>query len=425
MPGAASLLLLLSCCQVFAYDVIEPPQEVNIAVPILGSITLTWKHSVAPQNKKVKYVVKVITPEKTEEIKTSKNYSTRYMLALHGGLTAQVAALTFDSQDYTLPNMNEIMKKTSVVLPPYPGAEGTSATDLSCQILIDSSGKCPLSCKWAPGAKAPADTEYNLYYRCDTEIERCLDYTTEPGGQRRVGCWTLSKYISTSSDKPFLVLINGTSKSLKIRAMEKIFTSGEIETIPPVQKLTLNKTGLHWKNPVPSLPETCFQYEVNIGSKGRNETFTVADSSYSIDFLQKPSTRHVIRVRAVGKEPCWFRNNVHSPWTDLLDSREDVDSSDTLGIILSVCLGVSVILTLLLCIRFWGRLFPQIPKPNNDLKDIFQNVQNQALMRCNSWDNEEVISYIEEIVESDKYKTSSDYGHIGDYSSSGLCKPLK
>lgn len=423
MSGTATLLLLLSCCQVLAYDDIEPPQELNITVPTIGEVVVTWKHIIAPQNKSIKYLVNVSTPETTpRRTKTSENTSTLRMVeGLQEGLAVHVAAQIRDPQSDG-PTIQS--KWISGSLPPYPGVNGTSATNISCQIDLMASKESSLSCKWDPGDKAPADTEYNLYYRYEDVIEKCQDYITEPGGHRRTGCSMVSGVISPNSAKNILIHVNGTSKSLKIKAMEKIFLTSTIETIPPVQNLTINVSGIHWRKPVDSLPGACFRYEVNIWSKDRNETITVRHSGYSSVILQKPSNRQFIRVRAVGKITCWPVNTIYSQWTDIIWIGEDVDRNDTLGIIVSVCLIVTCILIFFLCIRFWRHIFPHIPKPKNDLKEAFQNVQSQALMRCNSWDNEEVISYIEEVVDPDKYKTSSDYGNIGDYSSSGLCKPL-
>lgn len=415
MSGTATLLLLMSC-QVFAYDDIGPPQELNIAVPTFGEVVVTWKHIVAPQNKSIKYLVNVTTLETSNLMQTSKNTYTRRMVAgLQEGLTVLVAARIDGSSIKS--------EWVSRYLPPYPGVNGTSATNLSCQIYIMASNNCSLSCKWAPGVKAPADTEYNLYYRYQDVIETCQNYTTETAGPRRIGCSMASTVIYAKRVESILIHINGTSKSLKIKAMEKIFLTSEIEMIPPVRNLIMNATGLHWIKPVNFLPDACFCYEVNIWSKGRNETIPVGHYTFLDGILQKPSSRQHIRVRATGVLTCW-PDKIYSEWTDIILIGKDIDRNNTLGIIVSLCLIVACIFIFFLCVRFWGLIFPHIPKPKNDLKEAFQNVQSQALMRCNSWDNEEVISYIEELVEPDKYKTSLDYGRIGDYSSSGLCKPL-
>ncbi|XP_066453048.1 interleukin-5 receptor subunit alpha [Eleutherodactylus coqui] len=420
MSGAAILLLLLSYFQVFAHDEIQPPENLHIAVPILGDVLLTWKHQIAPQNKSIKYNISYNTSEKSENFETHKNY-TQFMVELHGGFTAHVASYIDDPEDSDFPKASEL-NRSSVSLLPYSGAEGTAASNVSCQIEFWALEKSLLSCNWVPGNAAPADTEYNLYYRFEGVVERCQNYTIEPGGRRETGCHILSSAISITSAQNILVHINGTSKSQKIKAMEKIFDKTAIEIVPPVQNLTLGVNGLHWIKPIQILSDICFQYEVNIQSKSRNYTVTIVNTSYINEDLHKVSSTQLVRVRAVGQKPCW--PDKRSQWTEIIQIGEGIDSSDYLGIIVSVCVIVTCIIVFLLCVRFWGHIFPQIPKPKNDLKEAFQNVQSQALMHCSSWSNEEIISYIEEVVEPDKYKTCSDYGHLGDYSSSGSHKPL-
>ncbi|XP_073501152.1 interleukin-5 receptor subunit alpha isoform X2 [Phyllobates terribilis] len=417
MSGAVTLLLLLSCSQGFALDDIEPPQDLNITVPKPGRVILSWKHSVTPPNTTVKYVVKIRTPEKKVDIKTTNNFSAHY-LELHRGLTAQVAAEIYDRKNLRTP-ISGLSKWAMKDLPASPGVDGTSATDLSCQIDIQASGKCSLSCNWTPGVEAPADTEYNLYCGYDDNIDRCKSYITEPGGQRRTGGHFPDIGIFANTVTRIVVRINGTSRNLNIKAMEKIFMSSDIEKIPPVQNLTMDDSGLHWTKPVRTLPDRCFNYEVNISSKGRNEKITVSQISFK-DFDHHSANRQLVCVRAVGKLPCWS-TILYSPWTEMTVTGEVMDRSDTIGIIVSVCVSAAFIITFLLCISCWRHLFPEIPKPKNDLKDSFQNIQSQALMRCNSWDNEEeVISYIEELGPSDKYMESAGYGHIADYSSSSV-----
>ncbi|XP_071988102.1 interleukin-5 receptor subunit alpha isoform X2 [Engystomops pustulosus] len=387
-------------------DHIEPPQDLNIAVPFLGKIVLTWKHSKAPENKTIIYHVNISTPEKTDIYKTRDNVSSRSMLELYRGLRASVAAQVIDDNPI-------ISQWVSAELPPYPGIEGTSATNVSCQIDLVASGYSSLGCTWVPGGRAPADTEYHLYYRKDYVTRRCQDYSAEPGGRRRVGCRVS---LGEMSSERILIHINGTSHSRKIRATEKIYNSMDIEMIPPVQNLKLDQTGLHWSKPINTMNDICFTYHINIWSQSKNDTFTVRSCSFSSDLLLNPSDRQFIRVRAEGLPSCWDHYPC-SPWSDIIHIGGDGDRANILVIIVSVCLMVASIITFLMCIRFWRKIFPQIPKPKKDLKQAFQNVQNQALMRHNSWENEEVISYIEELVAPDKYKTSADYGHIADYSS--------
>ncbi|XP_073420515.1 interleukin-5 receptor subunit alpha [Dendrobates tinctorius] len=421
MSGAATLLLALSCCQGFAFGEVDPPQDLNIAVPKLGRIILSWKHSVTPPNTTVKYVVKIRTPGKTIDIKTSNNFSAQN-LELHQGVTAQVAAEFYDLKNLRTPISGGLSKWATKDLPASPGADGTSVTDLSCQINIEASGECSLSCNWTPGAKAPADTVYNLYCGYNDKIDRCKSYITEPGGQRRIGGHFPHIDIFANILTRIVVCVNGTSRSLNIKAMEKIFMSSEIEKIPPVQNLTADVSGLHWTKPVRTLSDACFNYEVNISSKGRNEQITVSQFSFK-DFRQHLAGRQFVRVRAVGKPPCW-NTLLYSPWTEVTEVGDVMDRSDNIGIIVAACVITAFIITFLLCFSCWRHLFPEIPKPKSDLKEAFQNIQSQALMRCNSWDNEEVISHIEEMGPSDKYRASTDYGHIADYSSSRFCKPL-
>ncbi|XP_063797373.1 interleukin-5 receptor subunit alpha isoform X2 [Pseudophryne corroboree] len=425
MPGVLRLLLVLS--QVAAFHCIQPPQDLQVGVPMLGNVVLSWKHNETSEINSLKYWIKLETTEKLDEVRVSENHYTCPMLALHSGLKVQVAAMKAVPQDSV--EESETSKWLSQELPPYSGEEGTAAKQLSCQINIEPSNEgVLLRCTWLPGEKAPLDTQYYLYYRHDTVTEKCQEYMTEPGRVRQTGCQILLHRLLINEPKQILVYINGSSRSLEIQAMDKVFMSSDIEVLPPVRNVAYEKVGnkgLTWKMPIPVLSEICFSYEVNIRSEDNNETVTVSSSSFWRNTLQKPTSKHYVRVRAVGQEPCWSNTKPYSPWTENIcigDSEIDGSSRDMLAITVSVCLTVSCIAVFVLCVRFWRTIFPRIPKPKNDLKEAFQNTQNEALMRCNSWDNEEVISYIVEMTGSDKYNVTTDYTQVGEYPGSGTYK---
>ncbi|XP_075039860.1 interleukin-5 receptor subunit alpha [Mixophyes fleayi] len=420
---AEALKFVLMISQVFVYGDIQPPSDLQITVPMIGNVVLSWRHSEVPANTSVSYLVNFKTPETEDEVLVSLNYCTYPMLALHRGLKVTVSSIIKDSLDSDPIEDSDISHWVSKELPPYSGVEGSAAEQLTCQINIKTSGNYLLSCSWVPGARAPADTQYNLYYRCDYITNKCLQYVTEAGGKRQIGCRTPLSHSLIKTPKDVLVHVNGSSRSLVVMGMEKIFHSSEIEVIPPVLNVSFERKNkrITWKKPIHILPDSCFSYEVNIWSKDKNDTVTVSDVSFWRDTLQEPSNKQYLRVRAVGKHPCWY-TQLYSSWTEFIII--DAVSSDLLGITISVCLTVSCIAVFVMCVRLWKFIFPRIPKPRNDLKDAFQNTQHKALIRCNSWDNEEVISYIEEIVASDKFNIPVDYTQVTNYPGCSIGKDI-
>ncbi|XP_040214597.1 interleukin-5 receptor subunit alpha [Rana temporaria] len=287
---------------------------------------------------------------------------------------------------------------------------------MNCGLQIDESGRYWLSCDWLPGEKAPLDTQYYLYFRHINGTQECLSYVTEPGGGRAIGCQTLFSDSSLNAIH-FLVHINGSSHSRQIRATEHVYKIHDAETIPPAWNLSIKENrSLIWMKPVGSLRDDCFNYQINIWSQNKSETITISkDRHYWREDLWKSASKHHVRVRAVGKAPCWptEKYSSWSSWLEVINNEEN--NGDLLWIIMTVCVFVVCLALCLLCVRLWRKIFPQIPKPKEDLKDAFRGAQHQALIRCNSWDTEEVISCIEVMGGGDKQSgVPGDNAHITD-----------
>ncbi|CAI9592059.1 unnamed protein product, partial [Staurois parvus] len=262
-------------------------------------------------------------------------------LAVPRGLSVEVAAIVMTSGDHGGYEVaQEIGEWASADLPPLPGDEGTAPTNLRCSLHFDEPGRCWLHCDWLPGEKAPLDTQYYLCFRHLYRTQNCLIYVTEPGGGRSIGCRTL--FSDTRLDLfYFLVHINGSSQSRQIRATEHVLHILEAEVIPPVWNLSIQEhKGLSWTKPIGSMPDDCFNYQINIWSKGKNETIIVGkDQNFWNEDLKEPPNKVHVRVRAVGKLPCW-RMEKYSSWTEVLHVEEK--DEDMLWITLTVCLFRSV-----------------------------------------------------------------------------------
>ncbi|XP_077323641.1 interleukin-5 receptor subunit alpha [Lithobates pipiens] len=443
MSGVRNVLLLLFCAvSVYDADILPPPTDIQISPLGLGRVNVSWRYT--PPKKNIAYIVKVKTPKKEEkdgeeeeeeeeegeeegeEIPScpplyplqeypSETFFMYEWLAVPRGLRVEVAAIVMNKTDE-----GEVIEETgesaSQELPPFPGDEGTAPTNINCSLQIDEPGRYWLCCDWLPGEKAPLDTKYYLYFRHMNGAQECLSYVTEPGGGRAIGCQTL---FSDSSLKAvnFLVHINGSSRNRQIRATEHVYNINDAETIPPVWNLSMKENrSLSWMKPIRSMADICFNYQINIWSQDKSETITISKEQHywKEDVWRSAGKRHV-RVRAVGKSPCW-QTEKYSSWTSWIEVLHiEEDSGDVLWISMTVCLFVACLALCLLCIRLWRKIFPQIPKPKDDLKDAFKSAQHQALIRCNSWDTEEVISYIEVMGGGDKQcGVPGDYGHITD-----------
>lgn len=427
MSGVWNILLLL-CCAVSVYDadILPPPTDIQISPMGLGRVNVSWRYT--PPKKNIAYIVKVKTPEKEEEEEGEEYPNETFVmyewLAVPRGLHVEVAAVVMEKTNEDVEVIQETGKSASADLPPFPGDEGTAPTNVNCGLQIDEPGRHWLCCDWLPGEKAPLDTQYYLYFRHINGAQECLSYVTEPGGGRAIGCQTLFGDSSLKAVQ-FLVHINGSSQSRQIRATEHVYNIHDAEMIPPVWNLSIKENkSLSWKKPIGSFSDTCFNYQINIWSQDKSETITISkDQQYWKEDLWKSASKHHVRVRAVGKAPCWQAEK-YSSWTSWIEViHTEETNGDTLWITMTVCLFVACLALCLLCIRLWRKIFPQIPKPKDDLKDAFKSAQHQALIRCNSWDTEEVISYIEVMGGGDKQcgvpgdkqcGVPGDYGHIAD-----------
>ncbi|KAM5148017.1 interleukin-5 receptor subunit alpha [Mantella aurantiaca] len=315
MSGALNILILGCAVAVHVADNLPPPTGLEISALGLGRVNVSWRHSANPPGEDVIYWVKVKTPDLEEEKFPSENFYLFDWLAVHRGLNVQVAAMVNIG---SLPNSSSL-QWASKDLPPFPGDEGTAPLILTCDIHYDESEKCWLSCHWLPGATAPLDTQYYLYFRHEMRTEKCLSYVTEPGVGRRIGCRTLITD-SLLYFNEFLVHINGTSHSRQIRAAEHVFNIKDAEVIPPVWNLAFNTEDrlLSWTKPIKSLADICFNYQINVWSKVKNETITVSKvQQFSNEDLKEPTNKQHVRVRAVGKTPCWTKEK-YSSWTEVI-----------------------------------------------------------------------------------------------------------
>ncbi|CAH2312674.1 interleukin-5 receptor subunit alpha [Pelobates cultripes] len=406
MSGMLRNILILSCFRLFASDELRPPKEIQIISPIIGEVQLSWKPCVTNHSTYIiKYRINISSPELNQQYYTLHCESST-SLALHRGVHAEVATTWWNEE-------SELFSSSSVSaeLPPLPGDEGTAAKNLSCQIHTEKSLNISLTCNWTAGEMAPLDTEYYMYYRQYRKTEQCLDYVLERGGQRRVACHVPSSNINILiAYKEVVVLISGTSRSRKIQSIEHVYMIPDIEVLNPPWNVSFREENrnqiLVWKKPYSLLSDICFQYEIQTLDlwKNTDKIETVSGTILVNGPLQETWKKHVLRVRAVLTSLC-VDKVMYSAWTEPLHI--DTVSSRMYILAACVCLIVAGLVFIYICLRFHicGQIFPPVPKPKNELKEIFLNDPHiTGLTDMDHWNSLRstvIISSIEEVCESE------------------------
>uniref|UniRef100_A0A8C5R3Q7 Fibronectin type-III domain-containing protein n=1 Tax=Leptobrachium leishanense TaxID=445787 RepID=A0A8C5R3Q7_9ANUR len=262
------------------------------------------------------------------------------------------------------------------------------------------------------GEKAPLDTKYSMYYRYGKTVEQCLQYVSEEDGQRHIGCRVPSSNINLlEPQQKITVLINGSSRTRDIRSIDHEYNIFKIEVLNVPRNVTLQKKNgsqtLVWTNPHSVYSSICFKYEVRIWNLWNNEDKIEEALEPKLENgpLQEPWKKHVFQVRAVTKILC-MDNVLYSAWTEPLYI--DTVSSNIYVVAACVCLIVVLLVFMHICLRYQlcGQMFPPVPKPKNDLKEIFLNVPPAPDFlvgeRWDSWGGSVIISSIEVVCDSEK-----------------------
>ncbi|XP_029453388.1 interleukin-5 receptor subunit alpha [Rhinatrema bivittatum] len=372
------------------------PADLSISVPRLGEVLLSWKPNPIPDPETylVKYNVVIKTPMQEEQY-TTRHTKTKRTIALHRGLSAQICAVYYHRG-------KELARSqwAHVELPPPPGSEGTSITNLSCVVYAEVSNKVALDCCWLAGQEAPEDIQYFLFYRYKMYLEECQEYHMDQDEKRHTGCHFSNTHINIMKGSNIVIYINGSSKSSIIKPFDQLFDPNNIERINPPMNVTVlvKKDTLYvqWMKPISLLPNPCFLYEINISECLTGNSKLLRVEAVSMQIPMDSSGRHSVQVRAGGRELCG-KSKQWSAWSQPVYTEEPQLSSVVLRLSLfHGALAVVILLCAVLCMRFQlcGRLFPQVPAPRNPFKDLLTDNEEPKEGEL------EVISYVE-VLDSD------------------------
>ncbi|KFP76027.1 Granulocyte-macrophage colony-stimulating factor receptor subunit alpha, partial [Acanthisitta chloris] len=153
--------------------------------------------------------------------------------------------------------------------PIFAGINGSAIEHFSCVIYNISL----MNCTWQAGRKAPADTQYFLYWqnsREDKEME-CELYIKDENG-RNMGC--RFQNVRIEIEKAYF-LVNGSSKDFLIQFHDEYIDLYKIEKLMPPSNITVkcdeikNDCIIKWQRPQISHSnnDKCFKYEINIKYK--------------------------------------------------------------------------------------------------------------------------------------------------------------
>ncbi|KAE8612051.1 hypothetical protein XENTR_v10012697 [Xenopus tropicalis] len=397
MTGIKLVILMFLWIQLIECDHIQAPEELQIKVPNLGRVILSWRPSLMASalNRSIKYEVKIKTPDTEEDWFFTHHTNATRLLAVHRGLYADVRAILMEDKQNV--SRSEWVRQE---LPPFPGAKGTAVTNLTCHIKTDEFLKTSLTCSWTAGINAPADTQYYLYYSYKKRIEKCYSNSQ---GENSVACqFPLEQLISSLPGK-FLVHINGSSKSLQIQGFQHMYIAEHMETINPPRNMSLSEGGdtknLSWDKPYSLFPGY-FEYEVMIWNleTGSNKTQIVKVPMLQNGKLQPPWTNHMMKVRAIRKG-IFTNKDLYSNWTEPFHVENTVEDKINIYLIAGfACLTVTGLVLIYVCSRFQllGKMFPPIPKPKEALKE-FLTPQKVDIVSFHLVNEPEVICFIEEM----------------------------
>ncbi|XP_019392647.1 PREDICTED: interleukin-5 receptor subunit alpha [Crocodylus porosus] len=345
-----------------------PPVNFTLTVTALAEVLLHWKPNPDQhQNYTVIYEVEIITPVQ-EEYNTKHTHSTRTVV-LHDGFCAQVRTrLSYNNSQIESEWVTE-------ELPALAGDAGTSVTNLFCIVYTASYNTASLHCSWLAGEHAPTDTVYFLFYRYNNYTEQCPDYLKDKW-QRNVGCRFSKTYIDPKQiDTLIIIHVNGSSKHAAIKPLEQLFNQNTIEKINPPRNVTIsleqNDILVTWEKPISPFPKAWFCYEVTIHNLKTGKNQLSKSTSNDFRFRMDVTSRYSIQIRANRQ----YDEGFWSEWTDPLFIGEE-QKENQVGWVLILVTVTMCFITLLIAMackmcHLWSRLFPPIPTPKNNLKDLF------------------------------------------------------
>ncbi|XP_043832911.1 interleukin-5 receptor subunit alpha [Dromiciops gliroides] len=370
-----------------------PPVNFTIIVTGLSKVLLHWKPNPNqnPRIKCIKYNVRINTPDE-DDYETPKTQSTRVNV-LHGGFSASVQTVFHCDSSFFQSSW------VSAELQAPPGAPGTSAVNLTCVTNI-LRGDVSLHCTWFVGKNAPEDTQYFLFYRFDIYTEECQEYKKD-SWNRNIACWFPETAIDRKGRGQLAVHVNGSSKKIAIKPLDRLFDLHAIDQVnPPVNvtaKIEGNRLVIQWEKPVSNFPRKCFDYEVNIYNirKDYSQILKIQGNSFSL--VIDPTSKYSLKIRATVHFTC-RKNGLWSEWSQFIYVGEDEPTHLTewlLAVLMATaCFFVFSLFFICRVCQLWTKLFPPIPAPNTQVKDLFlSNIYEKTRFGETEI---EVISYLED-----------------------------
>uniref|UniRef100_A0A8C0W6H8 Fibronectin type-III domain-containing protein n=2 Tax=Castor canadensis TaxID=51338 RepID=A0A8C0W6H8_CASCN len=381
-----------------------PPVNFTIKVTGLAQVLLSWSPNPHQEqwNVNIEYRVKINVPQE-EEYETRKTES-KYVSPLHQGFSASVQSILPRDGSFLTSSSSSWV---SAELQAPPGSPGTSIVNLTCttNTAIDNYThlrlyQVSLRCTWLAGKDAPEDTQYFLYYRYGSQTEECQAYSKD-ALNRNTACWFPRTFIKSKGHEWLVVHINGSSKHAAIQPYDQLFVPYTIDQANPPMNVTAELEGtrlyIHWEKPVSPFPTQCFDYEVKIynAMNGYFQVEKVSTNKFisTIDDVSNYS----IQVKAAVNFGC-RENGLWSEWSQPIYVGKDEQKhlAEWLLIVLTAAICFLLLILSFACrmCHLWTKLFPPVPEPKNNLKDLFVTTNYE---KTGSGETEtEVISYVDE-----------------------------
>ncbi|XP_047390756.1 interleukin-5 receptor subunit alpha isoform X1 [Sciurus carolinensis] len=401
------LLILWGATVILQADLLPDPKSsllppVNFTIEVMGiaQVLLRWDPNPeqAPGLANLEYHVKINAPW-PDDYETGTTQST-FAVPLHQGLSASVQTIL---QGGPLPLASSWV---SAELPAPPGSPGTSVTNLTCitNTVAGHTHRRPyqvsLRCSWRAGAAAPGDTRYSLYYRYGPWTEECREYSTDET-RRNTACWFPKTSISSKGHDWLAVRVNGSSRRAAIRPLDRLFAVQAIARANPPANVTAQIQGTHlsiqWDKPFSAFPHHCFDYEVKIYNTKKDYLQMERISSNAFLSVVDAVAEYSVQVRAAVSAACRAAG-LWSPWSRPVHvgSEERKPLTEWVLILLTVAVCVALLTCSLLCstCHLWARLFPPIPAPKSNIKDLLVTAHCEKLGASTT--ETEVVSFVEE-----------------------------
>uniref|UniRef100_H0WVI9 Interleukin 5 receptor subunit alpha n=1 Tax=Otolemur garnettii TaxID=30611 RepID=H0WVI9_OTOGA len=386
--------------------VLLPPVNFTIKVTGLAQVLLRWELNPdqKPRSVNPEYHVKINAPQ--EDDYETRNTESKCVTILHEGFSASVQTILLKDNSLLASSWVSAELKAP---PDHLGAPGTSIVNLTCttNTAADNyvhlrSYQVSLRCTWRVGKDAPEDTQYFLYYRYGSSTEECQEYSKDTL-KRNIACWFPRTSIPGKGRDWLAVHVNGSSKLTAIKPFDQLFALHAIDQVNPPLNVTAEIEGtrltIQWEKPVSAFPMHCFDYEVKIYNIRRGyfqtEKTTINEFVSVIDDISK----YCIQVRAAVSSVC-RASGLWSQWSRPLYVGNDEQKPLTGWFLIVLMAAVCFLLLMasLLCriCHLWTKLFPPVPAPKNNIKDLFVNTYYE---KAGSSETEiEVVSYVEEPV---------------------------